>query len=375
MEKIYFDHAATTPLDKGALEKMLPYYTEIFGNPDSPHFFGRKAQGAVDSARDKIASLLNAKPSEIYFTSGGTESDNWAFLGGARAKKKDGRDKVVLTAIEHHALLSAAQTLESEGFEVCFLPVDKDGKVCLKTAQERIDERTAIVACMAANNETGVIQPYREVVEYAKKMGALTLVDGVQLAPYQRIDVKEVGADMFSISAHKFYGPKGVGVLYIKSGVKIEKLIVGGEQERGLRGGTSNVPNIVGMAYAYEKCVRDMDENNEKIERVKNKFVQAVTALDGAHINGESKTGVVSVRFDGIQNTSLLYSLDLEGIAAAAGSACASQSIKPSHVLMAMGLSEKQTGESLRFSFGKDNTEEEVEKAVAVLKKTIDRIR
>lgn len=373
MQRIYFDHAATTPLDKETFEKMTPYFTEAFGNADSPHFFGRKAQNGLDEARDTLAQLLNAKPSEVYFTSGGTEADNWALFGGARSKKKEGRTKVLVSAIEHHAVLAAAETLEKEGFEIVYLPVNNEGRVELNGIEKLFDEKTAIVACMAANNETGVIQPVKEIISLAKASGALSFVDAVQLAPYERIDVKALGADMVSISAHKFYGPKGVGALYINSGVKIEKFVVGGEQERGLRGGTSNLPAIVGLAHAYKKCVENMAENKQKIAVVKQAFLREMEKIDGVRLNGVSQTGVVNLRFVGVENTALLYRLDLQGVAAAAGSACASQSIKPSHVLLAMGLSESEAKESVRFSFGKDNTEEEVKLAAAIIKETVDK--
>ncbi len=377
-QKIYFDHAATTPLDKRALEKMLPYFCETFGNADSPHALGRKAMGGVDEARDTLARLLHANKNEVYFTSGGTEADNWAFIGGARAKRKEGRTEVVLSAIEHHALLSAAQRLEREGFTVRYLPVNEGGMVEVNEIENAVSERTAIVALMAANNETGVLQPIADAEKIAHKYGALFFVDAVQYAPYMPIDVKETGVDLLALSAHKFYGPKGVGALYIRSGVRIEKLIGGGEQERGLRGGTLNVPAIVGMATAYALAREEMEENNRKLAALSRLFVSEMTAIDGVTRNGcgeNALPSVVNLHIDGVENTSFLFNMDLHGVCLAAGSACASASVKPSHVLTAMGMNERDARESVRFSFGKNNTEEEVRQGVALAKAFIDKLR
>ena len=377
-QRIYFDHAATTPLNKDVLEKMLPYFIENFGNADSPHALGRKAMGAVDEARDKIASLINAKKNEVYFTSGGTESDNWAILGGARAKRKEGKTHVVLSAIEHHAALSSAERLEKEGFSVTYLPVNEGGRVELNALKQAITENTALVGLMYANNETGVLQPIKEAAKLAHEKGALFFTDAVQAAPYLRLDVQEMGVDMLSFSGHKFYGPKGVGVLYIKSGVKVEKLVGGGEQERGLRGGTVNVPAVVGIAAAYEKTVLEMDEANAKMQALSALFLQEISALDGVRRNGDGENclpSVLNLRFAGVENTALLFNMDLKGVCLAAGSACASASVKPSHVLTAMGLSETQAKESVRFSFGKNNTEAEILRCVEWMKEIISSLK
>ena len=241
MERIYLDYAATTPLDNQILEKMLPYFTEEFGNPNSPHATGRRAMAAVDSARDTLACLLNAKPSEIFFTSGGTESDNWAVLGGAYAQREKGKTHVIVSSIEHHAVLSAAERLEKEGFEVTYLPVDAKGIVQPDTLKAALTKNTGLVAVMLANNETGSVQDVKTLAALAHENGSVFFTDAVQAAPYMSLDVKALGVDMLSISGHKFYGPKGVGALYIKSGVKVWAHALGGEQERGLRGGTINV--------------------------------------------------------------------------------------------------------------------------------------
>lgn len=381
MEKIhspiYLDHAATTPLDIEVFEKMKPYLLQSFGNADSPHSFGRTAMSAVDSARDKLSELLNAKPSEIYFTSGGTESDNWAVLGGAFAKSKEGKKHVLLSAIEHHAVLSAGERLQKQGFDVEYIPVNEGGRVELNEIKARIRPDTALIGVMAVNNETGALQPFSEIVKLAKQNGSLSFIDAVQAAPYMPIDVKEWGADLVSISAHKFYGPKGVGVLYIKSGVKIEKLVAGGEQERGMRGGTLNVAGVVGLSAAYEKAIKNMAENNAKIIQLKTRFLQNLQALDGWRVNGEENAtpSVLNLRIDGVENTALLYAMDLQGIAFAAGSACASASVKPSHVLLAMGLTEEQAKNSVRLSFGKNNTLQEIDEASAILIETVKKLR
>ena len=378
MKRIYLDHAATTPLDAEVLEKMLPYFTENFGNADSPHALGRKAMQAVDSARDLIAARIGAKPSEIYFTSGGTESDNWALVGGAYAQKAKGRTRVVVSAIEHHAVLESAERLKKEGFEIVYLPVNDGGRVALNALETLIDDKTAIVALMAANNETGVLQPISQAEKISNEKGALFFTDAVQFAPYRPLDVKKLNADLLSFSSHKFFGPKGCGVLYIKSGVKIEKFIVGGEQERGLRGGTTNVPSVVGFAAAYERTCASMEARNTHLQTLKTRFLQKLSMLDGVHINGggeETLNAVLNVRFDGIRNEDFLFNMDLHGVCVAAGSACASASIKPSHVLTAMGLSEKEARASIRFSFGKDNTLEEIDCAAEWTVETVKKLR
>lgn len=361
---IYFDHAATTPLDGEVFEKMRPYYTENFGNADSPHSFGRAAMRAVDAARDRVAELVGAKPDEIYFTSGGTESDNWAILGAAYAQREKGKTRVVVSSIEHHAALSAAERLEKEGFSVAYLPVNARGEAETEALRALLTPETGLVAVMAANNETGVVQPFKALAKLAHENGSLFFTDAVQAAPYLKIDVADWGADMLSFSAHKFYGPKGCGVLYVKNGVRLGKLIAGGEQERGMRGGTLNVPSVVGLAAAYEKSVRGMVENNAKIEGLKALFLKKIFSdIEGVKLNGEGAVrlpSIVNLTFEGIDNAAFLYNMDLHGVAVAVGSACASASVKPSHVLTAMGLSEKDARSSVRFSFGRDNTEEEI---------------
>jgi cysteine desulfurase len=377
MDRIYLDHAATTPLDKEVLDKMLPYFCESFGNADSPHAVGRRAVNAVDNARDTVAALIGAKANEVYFTSGGTEADNWAIIGGAYAQKAKGKDHIIVSAIEHHAVLYAAEKLAKEGFEITYLPVNEGGRVEVSALESAITERTGLVGIMAANNETGVLQPIKTLAAIAREHGALFFTDAVQAAPYLPIDVKEWGVDMLSMSSHKFFGPKGCGVLYIKSGVKIERFVGGGEQERGLRGGTTNVPSVVGLAAAYEKNAGTMSLSNEKIAALSALFLREISALDGVFQNGtgEKLSGILNLRVAGVNNVDLLYKLDLAGVCIAVGSACASGSIDPSHVLMAMGLTEKEARESVRISLGKDNTEEEIRRAAVIFVKTAEELR
>ncbi len=375
MQSIYLDNAATTPLRAGVLEKMTPYLCESFGNADSPHAVGRKAMTAVDSARDKIAELLNAKPSEIYFTSGGTEADNWALQGGAYAQKEQGKTHIILSAIEHHALLSAAEKLKSEGFSVTLLPVDKGGVVSPESLRAAFTPRTGVVAVMLANNETGEIQPVQELSAIAKANGSLFFTDGVQAAPHLVLDVKSLGVDMLSISAHKFGGPKGCGALYIRSGVKVKGLVVGGEQERGLRGGTTNVPAVVGLAEAYRLTRLSLAEEEERLLSLRNAFLQELEGVDGVEIYGAGLPSILNIRFIGVSNVDFVYKMDLNGVAVAAGSACASASIKPSHVLLAMGLTEETARECVRVSFGRQNTKEEVIEAARIVKEVVATLR
>ena len=377
MKRIYLDHAATTPLSTKVLEKMMPYMTDCFGNADSPHAIGRTAVNAVDNARDNLAERLGVKASELYFTSGGTEADNWAIIGGAYAQRAKGKTHVIVSSIEHHAALYAAEKLEKEGFTVTYLPVNKDGMVEVSALKAAITDKTGLVAVMAINNETGVIQPIAELVEVAHEYGALFFTDAVQAAPYIPLKIKEWGVDMLSLSSHKFYGPKGCGVLYIKGGVKVDRFVGGGEQERGLRGGTTNVPAVVGLSAAYCENEATMAESNEKIAHLSALFMEEISVLEGVTVNGggEKLPGIVNLYVKGVSNVDLLYKLDLQGVCIAVGSACASASVKPSHVLLAMGLTEKETRESVRVSFGKDNTEEEIRFAAKAFVTAVEALR
>ena len=378
MNAIYLDHAATTPLDNEILEKMLPYLTETFGNADSPHALGRKAMNAVDTARDCVAELISAKPSEVYFTSGGTEADNWALIGGAYAAKERGRKKILLSAIEHHAVLAAAEKLRADGFEIVHIPVNEGGRVELNTVKALLDDTVGLVAVMYANNETGAVQPVRELTDLSHEFGAVFFTDSVQAAPYLSIDVKALGVDMLSLSAHKFYGPKGCGALYVKNGVKIKGHVIGGEQERGLRGGTTNVAAVVGLAEAYKKTVNELPQIAEKLIALRKAFLEELSILDGITVNGNNENdlpAVLNLRIKGVNNADFVYSMDLQGVCVAAGSACASASIKPSHVLTAMGLTDEQAKECVRISFGKNNTESEVREGAKKAVEIINRLR
>ncbi len=377
-KKIYFDHAATTPVDPRVLEKMLPYFTEKFGNPNSQHWFGRQTVSAVDEARDTVARLVGAKSSEIYFTSGGTEADNWALRGAAYAMAHRGKHLIV-SAVEHPAMITTAKELMKRGFEVTFAEVDEYGAVDLEKLERAIRPDTTFVGVMTANNEVGTLQPVKEIAALCKKKGVLLFTDAVQAAGALRLDVKELGADMLSFSAHKFYGPKGVGVLYIRSGLKIDKIVTGGHQERSMRGGTTNVPAVVGLAEALRLAVSELDENAAYVSSLRDRFIRRVQReIPFVKLNGHPENRLpanANFSFRYVEGESLLFSLDLKGIAVSSGSACSSGSLEPSHVLLAMGLPEGLAHGSVRFSFGRHNTAEEVDYAVDALKEIVLKLR
>lgn len=376
MDKIYLDHSATTPLDGEILQKMLPYLTEVYGNADSPHAFGRKAMCAVDRARDMLAELLNVKPQELYFTSGGTESDNWALRSGAYAMKEEGRTEILLPEIEHHAVLSTAESLQKEGFTLVWLPVNEQGVVVLEEARSLVSEKTALVCVMTANNETGAVQPIKELAEIAHEKGALCFTDAVQAFPHLHMNVRDLDVDMLSFSSHKFYGPKGCGGLYIRSGVKARGLIVGGEQERGLRGGTTNVAGVVGMAEAYKKKEILLEETQSKMLALRALFLEEISTVGGVFVNGnQGLPALLNLRVEGVNGVDLVYNMDLQGICISAGAACASASVKPSRALLAMGLSETQAKECVRIGFGRENTEEQIRFAAQKFKECVNRLR
>lgn len=378
MQNIYFDHAATTPVDPRVLEKMLPCFTDNFGNPNSQHVFGRRAVTAVDEARDTVAKCIGAKPSEIYFTSGGTESDNWAMRGAAHALANRGKH-LIISAVEHPAMLSAAKELQREGFEVTLAPVDGFGTIDLAKLEEAIRPDTVFIGVMAANNEVGTLQPVKEIAALAKARGIAFFTDAVQAAGTMKLDVKELGADMLSLSGHKFYGPKGVGVLYVRSGLKLARLVAGGHQERGMRGGTTNVPGIVGLAEALRLSQEHLHENAAYVAGLRDRFVARVQKeIPFVKYNGHPENrlpGNANFSFRYIEGESLLFSLDLAGIAVSSGSACSSGSLEPSHVLLAMGVPEGLAHGSIRFSFGRENTAGEVDYAVDRLKEIVVRLR
>lgn len=376
--QIYIDHAATTPCDKRVVEAMLPYFTSEFGNADSQHFFGRDTANAVAFARDTVAELIGCKSNELYFTGSGTEADNWALKGAALHNKAKG-NHVIISAIEHHAILNAADWLENNGFKVTRLPVDKTGLVSPADLEKAIDSNTTIVSVMYVNNEVGTIQPIKELAQIAHRHGALFHSDCVQAMPYIKIDVKDLGVDLLSMSGHKFYGPKGVGALYIRNGVKLDKLICGGGQERSQRGGTTNTPAVIGMAKALQFAVAEMDENNAKIAKLRDHFVDRVLAeIPYVRFNGNREHRIPSVAnfsFEFVEGEGILMLMDRHGVAVSSGSACSSGSLDPSHVLLAMGVPIEVSHGSIRFSFGKDNTMDEVDYTVDALKDTITKLR
>lgn len=380
MKEIYFDHAATTKLDERVLKKMLPYFTEYYGNANSQHGMGREAQKAVDEARDEIATLIGAKPSEIYFTSGGTEADNWVLRGVCRSLAHKGKH-VITTKIEHAAMLTTAKELEKDGFEFTFIGVDKEGFVDLEELKKAIRPDTILISCMYANNEVGTIEPIKEIVEIAHSHGILCHTDAVQAMGAMRINVKDLGVDMMSFSAHKFNGPKGMGALYIKTGVTVGRLISGGHQERTRRGGTTNVPGVVGFAEALRLTYETLDEDVKYVSFLRDRFIKRVTEeipyvkLNGPKDGTKRLPNNADFSFEYIEGESILFSLDLAGIAVSSGSACSSGSLEPSHVLLALGVPEELAHGSIRFTFGKENTVEEVDYTVDKLKEIVDRLR
>ena len=375
---IYFDHAATTPVDKKVLEKMLPYYTQVFGNPNSQHVFGRESVKAVDEARDTIAKIINAKPNEVYFTSGGTEADNWALRGVAHAHSNRGKH-IVISPLEHAAMLATASALKKEGFEIEYIKVDEFGVVDLNHLKSIVREDTIFVGCMLANNEVGTIEPIKQIAEIAHAKGAICFTDAVQAAGVLKTDVKELGVDMMSMSSHKIYGPKGVGALYIRNGVKVESILTGGHQERMKRGGTTNVPAIVGFAEAFKIADSEREQNFEYVSMLRDRFIdKVIKKVPFIKLNGHRTNRLpanADFSFEYIEGESILFSLDIAGIAVSSGSACSSGSLEPSHVLLALGVDEALAHGSIRFSFGKHNTVEEIDYAVDVLSESVERLR
>ena len=378
MHKIYFDHAATTSTRKEVVDIMLPYFTESFGNPSSVYEIARKNKQAVDEARQKTADLLGADFNEIYFTSGGTESDNWAIKGVAESYKSKG-NHIITSAIEHHAVLHTCQYLESKGYEVTYLPVDEYGQVNPEDVRKAIKDTTILISIMYANNEIGTIQPIEEIGKIAREKGIVFHTDAVQAVGHIPIDVKKANVDLLSLSGHKFHGPKGVGVLYIRKGVKIKPLLHGGAQERGRRGGTENVAGIVGLAKALELALENVEENNKKMTELRDYIIKEVTSrIDHVKLNGHPTDRLpnnINFTFDFIEGESLLLLLDMKGIYASSGSACTSGSLDPSHVLLAIGLPHEKAHGSLRITLGDENTKEEADYFLEVLPSIVQRLR
>ena len=362
---IYMDHAATTHIGKPALDAMLPVLENDYGNPSSLHALGQRAAHLLSSARTEVAGCLGAFSDEIYFTSGGTESDNWALREIARMGAESGKKHMISTALEHHAILHTLRRLKEEGFEVTLLDVHEDGLVRPEELEAAIRPDTCLVSVMYANNEIGTIQPIGELGAVCKQHGVLFHTDAVQAAGHLPINVKEQNIDLLSLSGHKFHGPKGIGALYCRRGIRLTGLIEGGAQERGKRAGTENIPEIVGMAAALSDACAHMDARNEKTLALRERLIDGVlSSVPRCRLNGDRTRrlpGNANFCFDGIDGEALLLRLDLEGICASSGSACTAGSLDPSHVLLALGLSRETAGGSLRLTINEENTEEEVD--------------
>ncbi|MFO7636212.1 MAG: cysteine desulfurase NifS [Clostridia bacterium] len=379
MEKtIYLDHAATTPLDREVFEKMMPWFTDHYGNPSSIYRLGRTAKNAVEQARDQVAALINSRDSEVFFTSGGTESDNWAIKGVAYANKDKGRH-IVTTNIEHHAVYDTCRHLEKNGFTVTYVPVGKNGIVDPSDIQKAIGRETILITVMAANNEIGTIQPIQDIGGIARERNIIFHTDAVQTAGTLPIDVKKLQVDMLSLSAHKFYGPKGTGVLYVRKGTKMDSLFHGGGQEKTRRASTENVPGIVGLSHALEKANKNMDRNNTHLKKLRDELVDRVLGrIPFTIYNGDRDLrlpGNANFAFEFVEGESLLLLLDHLGIMASSGSACTSGSLEPSHVLLALGLTHEVAHGSLRVSFGLDNHMGEIGTIVDAIASSVEKLR
>ncbi|HBC47060.1 MAG TPA: cysteine desulfurase NifS [candidate division Zixibacteria bacterium] len=378
MKTVYLDHNATTPVHPEVLEAMLPYFTEKFGNGSSIHSSGREAKGALEDARTKIAELLGCKSSEVCFTSGGTESDNFAIKGTAFANRAKGKH-IITSPIEHHAVIRSCEFLEKEGFETTYLPVDSEGWVDPDDLRGAIRKDTILVTIMHANNETGIIQDLKDLVRVAHEKEVYFHTDAVQATGKIPYNISELGCDLLSISAHKLYGPKGVGLLYIKSGTKIMPWNQGGGHERGRRAGTENVAGIVGLAKALEIAFRDMESETTKLRSMTGRFYELIKErIPDIRLNGSFEKRVpntLNVSFKAIEGESMILSLDMKGISVSSGSACTSGATEPSHVLLAMKVPPELAHGSLRFSFGRSNSEDDVEYIVEVLAKEVQRLR
>ena len=378
-KKVYLDNASTTYVSSEVLAEMLPCFNAIYGNSNSLHSFGREASAIVDRARDRIARAINAnKSNEIYFTSGGTEADNWAIKGLAHAYSNKGKH-IITSAIEHHAVLDACKQLEEEGFEVTYLPVDKTGLVDMAELLHSIREDTTIVSIMAVNNEVGTIQNIKAIAKIAHDYGLIFHTDAVQAIGAVKLDVQDMEIDAMTLSGHKIYGPKGVGCLYLKNGVRIENLITGGNQERGKRGGTINVPAVAGFGKAVEIAVRDMSINQQKLRSERDFFLRNLEQkVEYIHINGHPQqkvNGILNISFEMVDNESLLMLLDMEGVGVSIGSACTSGSAEQSHVLKAMGLDGDEIKSSIRISFGKNTSRSDIEYVIDVIEKSVAQLR
>ena len=378
MRKVYLDNAATTALSPKVLEKMMPYLTEVYGNASSPHSFGQTARTAVEHAREQVAHAINADPSEIVFTGCGTESDDTVLFGVAERYAKKG-DHIITTNVEHHAILHSCAALEKKGIKVTYLPVDKDGLVTPEQVRDAITDKTILVSVMFANNEVGTIMPIPEIAAVCHEKGVLFHTDAVQAAGHLPIDVKAMGIDMLSMSGHKYHGPKGVGVLYERKGIRLPSYIIGGEQEKGRRAGTENVAGIVGLGEALEIAVKNMPETTERMLKLRDKLINGIeSTIPEVKLNGHRTKRLpnnVNFSIKYIEGESILLMLDMAGIAASSGSACTSGSLDPSHVLLALGLTHEVAHGSVRLTLGDDTTEEDIDYVLETLPKVAHRLR
>ena len=378
MNQIYLDYNATTPLDPLVLEEMLPYFSKDYGNPSSIHSFGNKAKSALDLSRDRLAALVNARPKEVTFTTGGSESNNYAIKGIAYALREKG-NHLITTSVEHASCLETFSFLESQGYEVTYLDVDRNGLVDPEQLSGSIRESTILISCIYANNETGVINPIKTISGIANDKDIIFHTDAVQTLGKIEIDLKELNVDMASFSSHKIYGPKGVGALYIKMGVNPVSLLHGGGQERGKRSGTENVPGIAGFGKAAELVYKTFKDERKRIANLKELLKEGIfKSIEGVNINGntpENLPNTLNLSFEGVEGESLVMNLDMEGIAVSTGSACSEGNVEPSHVLLAMGQSNTEAISSLRLSIGRFTTNEDIERFLEILPGITDRIR
>ena len=378
MKRIYLDHAATTPTHPDVVQAMLPYFSEAFGNPSSIHSVGQETKAPIEEARDKVARLVGARSEEIIFTSGGTEADNFAIKGVAYANQGKG-NHIITTSIEHHAVLEPCRFLQKQGFEVTYLPVDSKGMVDPEDVRHAITDRTILISVMYANNEIGTIQPLAAIGEIAREKGVYLHTDAVQTTGHIPTNVDHLGVDLLAMSAHKLYGPKGIGALYVRRGTRIIPFMHGGGQERGRRAGTENVPAIVGFGKAVEISQRQMDEEMKRLICLRDKLIAALfQQIDRIHLNGHPSQRLpnnVNVSLEFVEGESVVISLDLEGIAASTGSACTSSAIEASHVLLATGLAGDLCRSSLRFTLGRETTSEEIDRVLEVLPRIVARLR
>jgi cysteine desulfurase len=375
---VYMDHAATTYVKPEVLEEMIPYFTEQFGNPSSVYTLGRKSRNAIEESREKVAKALGALPDEIYFTAGGSEADNWAIKGIAYANRNKG-NHIITTKIEHHAILHTCEYLEKQGFEVTYLGVDEDGLIDLEELKNSITDKTILITIMFANNEIGTIQPVEEIGKIAKERGVFFHTDAVQAVGNVEIDVKKMNIDLLSLAGHKFYGPKGIGALYIRKGIRLENLVHGGGQERKRRGGTENLPGIVGLGKAIELATSNIEAHNTKIRSMRDRLLNGIMErIPYTKLNGHPEKrlpGNINVSFEFIEGEGLLLLLDQVEIYGSTGSACSSGSLDPSHVLLAIGLPHEKAHGSLRLSLGDKNTEEDLDYVLEKLPNIVQKLR